>query len=49
MNIERKTAFKEAKGIRTCHTGLMPLIGVNMGDIPHLAPNLDDDEDDNEP
>jgi hypothetical protein len=43
-NIKRKMVFKEAKDIRTCRMGLMPSIGIDMGDIPDLASDSDDDE-----
>jgi hypothetical protein len=49
MNIKQKTVFKEAKCIHICHTGPMPLIGIDMVDIPDLTPYSDDDEDDDEP
>jgi hypothetical protein len=49
MNAERKTAFKEAESICTCHVGPMPSIDANMEDIPDLVPDLDDDEDDDKP
>jgi hypothetical protein len=49
MNIKQKTVFKEAECICTCRTGPMPSVGINMGDIPDLTPDLDDDSDDDEP
>jgi hypothetical protein len=48
-NAERKTAFKEAECICTCCAGSMPSTDVDMEDIPDLAPDSDDDEDNDEP
>jgi hypothetical protein len=48
-NAEQKTVFKEAECIRTCCAGSMPLADVDMEDIPDLAPDSDDNEDNDEP
>jgi hypothetical protein len=49
MNVGCRVMFREADCICACHTGPMPSAGVDMEDIPDLAPNSDDNDDNEEP